>query len=315
MNILKKVFSIILKIIFIGFALFFSLISFLLYFIGEEDMRGHIIRDNSHLVGGFIALIFAFIIFPLGINMIMNTGKTRQRFKRLVSKINGEEYIPDYSDKEALNFDELSTLGKADSLVIRAYMKPMNIIMSSLWIFTSLILPIIHLFKSGLELSYIISQTVILLIFGAPIIIIITILNIRFYPWVKLWAINLDELDAIFPTSEGLIKTIVSNTKTIEEKYEQTPMDRYINVTWVRNRGLKFYSYERDDSKKLARESEFVKQSLLFTQIRHAICLLLWFFSFILGWFVLPKIVDKIQKGNNIKVIKYFYPNKSMKDI
>ena len=110
-------------------------------------------------------------------------------------------------------------------------------------------------------------------------------------------------------------KTIVSNTKTIEEKYEQTPMDRYINVTWVRNRGLKFYSYERDDSKKLARESEFVKQSLLFTQIRHAICLLLWFFSFILGWFVLPKIVDKIQKGNNIKVIKYFYPNKSMKDI
>ena len=58
----------------------------------------------------------------------MNTGKTRQRFKRLMSKINSEEYTPDYSDKEALNFDELSTLGKEDSLVIRAYMKPMNII-------------------------------------------------------------------------------------------------------------------------------------------------------------------------------------------
>ncbi|MBM0811420.1 hypothetical protein [Staphylococcus epidermidis] len=312
---MKKVFSIILKIIFIGFALFCSLISFLLYFIGEEDMRGHVIRDNSHLVGGFIALIFAFIIFPLGINMIMNTGKTRQKFKYLISKMNGEEYVPDYPDKEALNFDELSTLGKADSLVIRAYMKPMSIIMSSLLIYIFLILPMINLFKSGLELSYIISQTAVFLIFGAPIIIIIIILNIRFYPWVKLWAINLDKLDAIFPTSEGLIKTIVSNTKTIKDKYDQTPMDQYLNVTWVRNSGLKFYSYERDDSKKLERESEFVKQSLLFTQIRHAICLLLWFSSFILGWFVLPKIVNKIKKGNNIKVIKYFYPNKSMKDI
>lgn len=128
MNILKKVFSIILKIIFIGFALFFSFISFLLYSIGEEYMRGHIIRDNSHLVGGFTALIFAFIIFLLGINIIMNTGKTRQRFKRLMSKINNEEYTPHCSDKKALNFDELSTLGKEDSLVIRAYMKPMNII-------------------------------------------------------------------------------------------------------------------------------------------------------------------------------------------
>jgi len=127
-NILKKVFSIILKIIFIGFALFFSFISFLLYSIGEEYMRGHIIRDNSHLVGGFTALIFAFIIFLLGINIIMNTGKTRQRFKRLMSKINNEEYTPHCSDKKALNFDELSTLGKEDSLVIRAYMKPMNII-------------------------------------------------------------------------------------------------------------------------------------------------------------------------------------------
>ncbi|MBM0846661.1 hypothetical protein D0396_02485 [Staphylococcus epidermidis] len=68
-----------------------------------------------------------------------------------------------------------------------------------MWIYTSLIFPIIHLFKSGLELSYIISQTVIFLIFGAPIIIIITILNIRFYPWVKLWEINLDKLDAFFP--------------------------------------------------------------------------------------------------------------------
>lgn len=128
MNILKKVFSIILKIIFIGFALFFSFISFLLYSIGEEYMRGHIIRDNSHLVGGFTALIFAFINFLLGINIIMNTGKTRQRFKRLMSKINNEEYTPHCSDKKALNFDELSTLGKEDSLVIRAYMKPMNII-------------------------------------------------------------------------------------------------------------------------------------------------------------------------------------------
>lgn len=128
MNILKKVFSIILKIIFIGFALFFSFISFLLYSIGEEYIRGHIIRDNSHLVGGFTALIFAFIIFLLGINIIMNTGKTRQRFKRLMSKINNEEYTPHCSDKKALNFDELSTLGKEDSLVIRAYMKPMNII-------------------------------------------------------------------------------------------------------------------------------------------------------------------------------------------
>lgn len=128
MNILKKVFSIILKIIFIGFALFFSFISFLLYSIGEEYMRGHIIRDNSNLVGGFTALIFAFIIFLLGINIIMNTGKTRQRFKRLMSKINNEEYTPHCSDKKALNFDELSTLGKEDSLVIRAYMKPMNII-------------------------------------------------------------------------------------------------------------------------------------------------------------------------------------------
>lgn len=35
-------------------------------------------------------------------------------------------------------------------------------------------------------------------------------------------------------------------------------------------------------------------------------------FSFILGWFVLPKIVDKIKKGVNIKVFKYFYPNKSV---
>ncbi|MBF2172484.1 hypothetical protein H3989_12090 [Staphylococcus epidermidis] len=125
---MKKVFSIILKIIFIGFALFFSFISFLLYSIGEEYIRGHIIRDNSHLVGGFTALIFAFIIFLLGINIIMNTGKTRQRFKRLMSKINNEEYTPHCSDKKALNFDELSTLGKEDSLVIRAYMKPMNII-------------------------------------------------------------------------------------------------------------------------------------------------------------------------------------------
>ena len=57
----------------------------------------------------------------------------------------------------------------------------------------------INLFKSGLELSYIISQTAVFLIFGAPIIIIIIILNIRFYPWVKLWAINLDKLDAFFP--------------------------------------------------------------------------------------------------------------------
>ncbi|MFO6335635.1 hypothetical protein ACLBVB_37685, partial [Pseudomonas aeruginosa] len=60
------------------------------------------------------------------------------------------------------------------------------------------------------------------------------------------------------------IKTIVSNTKTIKDKYDQTPMDQYLNVTWVRNSGLKFYSYERDDSKKLERESEFVKQSLQF---------------------------------------------------
>ncbi|MFI9826002.1 hypothetical protein ACWEH1_33130 [Micromonospora chersina] len=316
MNILKKIFSIILKIIFIGFALFYSLISFSLYFIGEEDMRGNIMRDNSHLAGGIIALIFAFIIFPLGINMIMNTGKTRQRFKRLTSKINGEEYVPDYQDKEGLYFDDLSTLGKADSLVIRAYIKPMSIIFSSLWIYTALIIPIIHLFKSGLELSYIISQIVISLVFFAPIILIIIILNIRFYPWVKLWAMNLDSLNSIFPTSEGLIKTIFSNAKTVKEKYDQTPMDQYIDLVPIRNNGgLHFDHYEKNDSKKHESKKEVVKQSIIFTQIRHGLCVLLWFSSFILGWFVLPKIVNKIKAGNNIKVIKYFYPNKSMKDI
>ena len=314
-NILKKVFSVILKIIFIGVSLFCALTSFLLYFIGEEDMRGNIIRDNSHLVGGIIALIFAFIIFPLGINMIMNTGKTRQRFKRLTSKVNGEEYVPDSQDKEGLYFDDLSTLGKADSLVIRAYIKPMSIIISYLWIYIALIVPIIRLFKSGLELSYIISQTVITLVFGAPIILIIIILNIRFYPWVKLWAMNLDSLDAIFPTSEGLIKTIFSNAKTVKEKYDQTPMDQYITLIPIRNRGWYVDHYERNDSKKHESEKEIVKQSIIFTQIRHGLCVLLWFSSFILGWFVLPKIVNKIKKGDNIKVIKDFYPNKSMKDI
>lgn len=313
---MKKIISIILKFIFIGFSLFYALISFLFYIIGSESISGEVYRDKSHLIGGIIALIFAFIIFPIGINLILNIGKSRQRVKRLLCILTGKEYVTSEELINGISFDEMGTLEKADCLVYKAYMKPMSMIVGSLFFFTFLVVPIHHLFSSGLELSYIISQTVLFIIFQFPIVIILIVLNVRFYPWVKMWAMNIETLNKIFPTSEGMTKSFLISAKSIKEKYDYTPMDKYIRITSKNNGNMYELSrHYRNDSKKFEAQKEASLQIIFYTQIRNAICLGLWLFSFILGWFVLPKLVSKIKTSQDVKVIKHFYPKKTLENV
>lgn len=315
---MKKIISILIKIIVAIISILFAGVSFLNYWIGTKDFQGEITRDNSHLYGTAIALIFGFIVFPIIINLVMGVGKTRQRASFVISKFTGNSYDPnDYKENNNKEFEDLGVWTQSGSLVLKAYFKPLSIVLGLYLYYTILLSPIFHTLTSGLELSYIIPQIMIKIIFTFPIITLYLFLNIRFYPWVKLWCMNIDFMNVIFPTSEGFIKTSLNNIKTIKDKYDETPMNKYIRFSHSRRRGRpsnitvdKIYTNEdkRHETTKMV-----VKQSYIYVLIRYGICLLLWCFSFILGWFVIPRIIRSIMEKDEIKVIKNFYPNKKIK--
>lgn len=288
------------------------------YWIGTKDFQGEITRDNSDLYGTAIALIFGFIVFPIIINLVIDVGKTRQRASFVISKLTGTNYDPNnYKDDNYKDFEDLGVWTQSGSLVLKAYFKPLSIVLGLYLYYINLISPIFNTLTSGLESSYIIPQIIIKMIFTFPIITLYIYLNIRFYPWVKMWCMNIDYMNVIFPTSEGFIKTSLSNIKTVQKKYDETPMNKYIRFTHLKTRGRtlnitedKIYTNEdkRHETTKMV-----VKQSYIYVLIRYGICLLLWCFSFILGWFVIPRIIRSIMEKEEIKVIKNFYPNKKIK--
>lgn len=315
---MKKIISILIKIIIAVISIIFAGVSLLNYWIGTKDFQGEITRDNSDLYGTAIALIFGFIVFPIIINLVIDVGKTRQRASFVISKLTGTNYDPNnYKDDNYKDFEDLGVWTQSGSLVLKAYFKPLSIVLGLYLYYINLISPIFNTLTSGLESSYIIPQIIIKMIFTFPIITLYIFLNIRFYPWVKMWCMNIDYMNAIFPTSEGFIKTSLSNIKTVKKEYDQTPMNKYIRFSHLKKRGHtsnitvdKIYTKEdkRHEAVKMT-----VKQSYIYVLLRYGICLLLWCFSFILGWFAIPRIIRFIIENEEIKVIKNFYLNKKIK--
>lgn len=200
---MKKIISILIKIIVAIISMLFAVVSFLNYWIGTKDIQGEITRDNSDLYGTAIALIFGFIVFPIIINLVMDVGKTRQRASFVISKFTGVNYDSNkYKDNNYKEFEDLGVWTQSGSLVIKAYFKPLSIVFALYLYYTILISPIFNTLTSGLEISYIIPQIIIKMIFTFPIITLYIYLNIRFYPWVKIWCMNIDYMNVIFPTSE-----------------------------------------------------------------------------------------------------------------
>ena len=67
-----------------------------------------------------------------------------------------------------------------------------------------------------------------------------------------MWAMNIETLNKIFPTSEGMTKSFLSSAKSIKEKYDYTPMDKYIRITSKNNGNMYELSrHYRNDSKNL----------------------------------------------------------------
>lgn len=317
--VIKRIIGLIIKIPIALFMLLMALASLITYFEGIPSIDGEIVRDNSQLTGAIIAILFGFVFVPYVTNLILNIGRSRQVSHFLLSKVAGSNYDPnDYtnggqSDKD---FFESGTWGQSGALVTKAYLKPMSLILGIAFIYIYVVLDVIELFNSGTTLSYIISELLLKLFFTLPIVLLYVYLNFRFYPWVKLWAINLNILNKVFPTSEGFTKAFSSGIRSVNEAYDKTPMNHIIRYTRIHRYGrneerVKDYEKEHlqiDDDKKHERDKMIVKQGLIYTWLRYGISVFLWGFSFILGWIVLPRVVKLILERENIKVIKNFYP-------
>lgn len=119
---------------------------------------------------------------------------------------------------------------------------------------------------------------------------------------------NFKSLNRIFPSDAGLIKAIGHSIKTIGEKQDETPMDVFIKSSYDRRHNTVISrTVYSNGSKKHRRDREIINQFFIYAYIRYTLCFLIWNFAFILGWFALPKLIQKIINDEELKVVKYFY--------
>lgn len=177
----------------------------------------------------------------------------------------------------------------AGGLKKRKYLKIMPLLTMGFMIYAQ----IVNLYDADLERWFLEADYLVPAIKSIVIYLLIMIVNIRFYPWVKEWCSNLPLVNKVFPANQmaGLWFEIKFVCRFCLEAIRQIPTD---HDDYYDQYG--FYSFTvKRDSTRINTIVFFLINEIFVACVRliilNSVCLL----SCIFGWFAVPSILKKMQ--------------------
>lgn len=123
--------------------------------------------------------------------------------------------------------------------------------------------------------------------------LLLLVIDIRFYPWVKEWCSTLPLVNKVFPANQmaGLWFEIKYVCRFCVEVIKQIPTD---HDDYYDQYGFYLFTVKRD-STRIETIALFLINEIFVTTVRFIILSDVCIFSWIIGWFVVPNVLKKMR--------------------